>query len=409
MCYFISFIFLTLISSFFYSVVNRKNARLLKTLLYGFIITIIAQIITFILIRIVMGYNLLKVYETLNPSRLKFIIKFNAVSFVCEVFLIFLIRVFKVKKEIMNKECKGFVSSIILFLYVLLLMVFVYLHLFFPSFNIDQLLFTLGMPIVGTSLLILVGFIIIIMITPIFAFFINYFFIIKRIKFTFTLKNKSIQFFPVCFRHGKLVMFIWFLFFTLSINFKLGLIDYIKLSLKPDSLFYEENYIDPKTVKFNFPKIKKNLILIYIESMESEASSTANPGINLIPELSRLAEENISFSNNNTIGGQLQLSGTGWSMASLCCTHLGIPLTLPIGGNSYENTKHFFNGAYGLGDLLKDNGYNLSFTMGADAEFGGLRALLKTHGDFDIKDLNYYRQKGNVPKGYFVWWGIEDK
>ncbi|UTD04648.1 hypothetical protein E4N80_03715 [Treponema denticola] len=93
-----------------------------------------------------------------------------------------------------------------------------------------------------------------------------------------------------------------------------------------------------------------------------------------------------------------------WSMASLCCTHLGIPLTLPIGVNSYENTTHFFNGAYGLGDLLKDNGYVLSFVMGADAEFGGLRALLKTHGNFKIKDLNYYRQSGKVSRDYFVWW-----
>lgn len=98
--------------------------------------------------------------------------------------------------------------------------------------------------------------------------------------------------------------------------------------------------------------------------MEAEASSTANPGVNLIPKLSQLAEENISFSHNDGLGGQLQLAGTGWSMASLCCTHLGIPLTLPIGGNSYEYTEHFFNGAYGLGDLLKDNGYALSFVMG---------------------------------------------
>ena len=96
-------------------------------------------------------------------------------------------------------------------------------------------------------------------------------------------------------------------------------------------------------------------------------------------------------------------------MASLCCTHLGIPLTLPIGVNSYENTTHFFNGAYGLGDLLKDNGYVLSFVMGADAEFGGLRALLKTHGNFKIKDLNYYRQSGKVSRDYHSTGGYMDE
>ncbi|UTY33200.1 sulfatase-like hydrolase/transferase [Treponema putidum] len=409
MYYLASFIFLALISSFFYHVLYCKNIKLLKVLFNGFVITIIAQIIIFTLIRIVMGYDLFKVYNTLNPSRLKFIIKFNAVSLAAEITLIFLLRVFKVKKEIIDGECKGFISSIIVFLYTFLLMIFVYLDLFFPSLNIDQLLFTLGMPITGTNSLIFFGFILIIVVVPCISFFVNYFFIKNKIKFTFKFKNKSLTFFPINCRYHKSFILIWILFFILSINFKLGFIDYIKLSLKPNSSFYEENYIDPKTVKFDFPKQKKNLILIYIESMEAEAASTANPGINLIPELSLLAEEHISFSHNNALGGQLQLAGTGWSMASLCCTHLGLPLTLPISANSYENTKYFFNGAYGLGDLLKDNGYMLSFVMGADAEFGGLRALLKTHGNFDIKDSNYYRENGFVPKDYNVWWGIEDK
>ncbi|UTC77818.1 sulfatase-like hydrolase/transferase [Treponema sp. OMZ 799] len=409
MFYFASFICLTIFSVILYKVVNFKEVKFTKALLSGFVITIIAQVITFTLIRIIMGYNLLQVNATLNPSRLKFVIKFNAVSFLCETLLIFFIRIFKVRKEIINKDYKPFISSIIVFLYVLLLMIFVYMDLFFPSFNIDQLLFTLGMPIAGTSSLIILGFIIIIVIIPLFIFFINYFFIKKKIRFTFKLKSKSTPFFPIYFTHNVPFILIWGLFFVLFLNFKLELIDYVKLILKPNSLFYEQNYIDPRVVKFNFPKTKKNLIFIYLESVEAEASTTANPGVNLIPELSQLAEENISFSHNDNLGGQLQLAGTGWSMASLCCTHLGLPLTLPIGGNSYENTKHFFNGAYGLGDLLKDNGYNLSFTMGADAEFGGLRALLTTHGNFNIKDLNYYRQSGKVSKDYFVWWGIEDK
>lgn len=409
MYYFAFFICLTLISSFIHHVLYCKKVKLLKSLLHGLVITIITQIIVFMLIRILMGYNIFKVYNTLNLSRLKFIIKFNAVSFAAVFVLIFLIRIFKVKKEILDGEYKGFVSSIIVFLYTLLLMFFVYLDLFFSSLNIDQLLFTLSMPIAGTNSLIFFGFILIIVIVPGISFFINYFFIRNKIKFTFQLKNKSRTFFPINCRYHKSIILSWILFFILFVNFKLELIDYIKLSLQPNSSFYEDHYIDPKNVNFNFPKQKKNLILIYLESMEAEASSTANPGVNLIPELSQLAEENISFSHNDGLGGQLQLAGTGWSMASLCCTHLGIPLTLPIGGNSYEYTEHFFNGTYGLGDLLKDNGYTLSFVMGADAEFGGLRALLKTHGNFDIKDSNYYRKIGYVPQDYNVWWGIEDK
>lgn len=412
MYYLISFFILIFIFAVFYFSLNRKRTTFLKVLLPAFIFTLISQFITSISVCLIRSINLLQVVTNLFSSRFRFTVKFTLMTLVWGLVFIFLSRILNFKRENAKHNFNSnriIFSSVLVSLYASIIMIFVYLNLFFPSVNLEQLLFTLSMPIIGTSTVIILGFVLLVLFIPIVFFLLNYFFIRNNIVYTFTLKNKSRKFLPIQFKHCKIMLFVFILVFVSSFMYKFELINFIRVALKENSSFYEEHYIDPKTLLFNFPKQKKNLILIYLESMEAEASNAASPGVNLIPELSELAEKNISFSNNNELGGQLQVSGTGWSMASLCCTHLGIPLTLPIGANSYENTTHFFNGAYGLGDLLKDNGYSLSFVMGADAEFGGLRALLKTHGDFEIKDLKYYQKNGYVPKDYHVWWGIEDK
>lgn len=412
MYYLYSFLVLLSISIVFYYGLNRKRILFFRALFPSCIVTIIAQVIICTAICLIRKISVLKIITKLAFSKLRFIAKFTAAALFCEIILILLIHILHFEKESATdgvQRKKGWLSSVIVYLYTALIMTFIYLELYFPDINLEQLLFTLRMPLVGTSSELVFGVVVLILVIPIIFFLINYFFIKNNVIVTIILGKISRKVFPIHIKQCKIALSLFALIFVSSSFYRFNLIDFVKLTLKEDSLFYEEHYIDPRTVTFDFPEQKKNLILIYLESMEAEAASTANPGINLIPELSQLAENNISFSHNDALGGQLQLNGTGWSMAALCCTHLGIPLTLPIGGNSYENTNHFFNGAYGLGDLLKDNGYILSFLMGADAEFGGLRALLKTHGDFNIKDSNYYRENGYVPKDYHVWWGIEDK
>ena len=415
MYYLVSFLILLSISFGCYYILNRNRMAFLNVLRLSFIFTAISQIITCIAIGIIRKITIVHISFKLFSLNFRFILKFTVAAAACEILLIFLIHILNLKKEKISctfSTDRNVFSAVLVYLYTGFIMISIYLYLFFPALNLEQMLFTLSMPIIGTSSLILMNFIYLVLCVPIIVLLLNCFFIWKKVQFTVRLgdgRGRARRIFPIYIKHCKIMLLIFVLLSVWSFIYKFELIDFIRVALKENSSFYEEHYIDPKTLTFNFPKQKKNLILIYLESMEAEASSTANPGVNLIPELSQFAEENISFSHNDGLGGQLQLAGTGWSMASLCCTHLGIPLTLPIGENSYEYTEHFFNGAYGLGDLLKDNGYVLSFVMGADAEFGGLRALLKTHGNFEIKDLKYYQKNGYVPKDYHVWWGIEDK
>ena len=76
---------------------------------------------------------------------------------------------------------------------------------------------------------------------------------------------------------------------------------------------YEEEYVAPSTENVVFENGKRNLIYIYLESMENTFFSAEQGGAlqsTVIPELYQLAEENINFSQNESIGGGLDLAAT---------------------------------------------------------------------------------------------------
>ena len=62
--------------------------------------------------------------------------------------------------------------------------------------------------------------------------------------------------------------------------------------------FYEKHYVDAKQVSIQVPKQKKNLILIFMESMEFTFADNKFFKENLIPELTKLSNENISFNKH---------------------------------------------------------------------------------------------------------------
>lgn len=177
------------------------------------------------------------------------------------------------------------------------------------------------------------------------------------------------------------------------------------------SKFIEENYIKPEKTNITFPKHKRNLIWIYMESMESSYASREKGGKlneNLIPELTELAENNINFSESDIMGGATSSYGTGWTTASLFAQTSGLPMLLNIGDGTYDYKK-FASGAYTFGDILKSEKYVQKFMMGSDAVFGGRKSYLENHGSYEIYDYNLAKKKGDIPKNYYEWWGIEDE
>ena len=77
------------------------------------------------------------------------------------------------------------------------------------------------------------------------------------------------------------------------------LISSFEIGAYGDWNFYEKEYVNPAKVKMTFPKEKKNLIYIFMESMESSYADKEDGGTmddNYIPNLTKLAKENINFS-----------------------------------------------------------------------------------------------------------------
>lgn len=193
--------------------------------------------------------------------------------------------------------------------------------------------------------------------------------------------------------------------------------DYLK-SLSQSSQVFEDHYVDPEGVKLEFPAKKRNLVYIYMESMENTVASSEHGGQmkqSRIPELEALALDpaNVSFSNQPTgLGGSLPVTGTTWTVAAMAAQSSGVPLKntlFGLGQNDQGALQYFLPGSYGLGDVLAREGYNQSFIMGSNASFGGRDKLLTQHGGYHIMDLDYMKKGGKLPADYNVWWGFEDR
>lgn len=179
-----------------------------------------------------------------------------------------------------------------------------------------------------------------------------------------------------------------------------------------ESKFIENNYVDPQEVKLQFPETKRNLIHIYLESMENSYATTDMGGYmdeNLIEPLTNLAKEGYSFSHlYKGLGGPIDTVGCTWSVASMVNMNAGIPMKVPTGGNEYGAVDNFMPGAITLGDILESQGYEQTLMFGATAKFGGLNFFYESHGDFSILDYDRAKEKGWIPDDYKVWWGYED-
>ena len=190
------------------------------------------------------------------------------------------------------------------------------------------------------------------------------------------------------------------------------------VSQKKESHFIEQNYVDPRTTKITFPEQKRNLIYIYLESMESTFASKGDGGgldFNCIPELTTLAEENTNFSDSDKLGGGYPAYGGTWTMAGIFSQTSGIPIknseqTDDVNATLAEQSS-FSSQARNLEDILADEGYNQCFMIGSDATFGGRRAYFESHGkgQTEICDYNTAKENGQIPEDYYVWWGYEDQ
>lgn len=288
----------------------------------------------------------------------------------------------------------------------------IYIKLDFGDFSFEQLLYSLIYS-KGSSLDVIINGLLFVCIFLLIYFLLVYFFKLLYLKIKkfnyYIILSFNNYVFKYSFGLNLFYLFIFIIFIYFSL-FNLKFFDYYNYH-KDFSSFIGDNYVSPRNVNITFYE-KRNLIYIYIESLEMTNVSIDNGGAvnnSYIPNLENIALNNINFSNNDKLGGGYVLEGSGWTAGALVSQTSGIPLKVTVGGNEYTGYSSLLPGVYSIGEILEDNGYKNYFILGSDAEFGGRKDYFKQHGDYEIFDYYWAIDSGKIAESYHEWWGYEDR
>lgn len=165
---------------------------------------------------------------------------------------------------------------------------------------------------------------------------------------------------PLCMAGGLAMLLFQFSFFS-----------YAAAHFQEDR--FAHGYVDPSTAAWTDAS-RRNLILIYVESLEETYSDATLFGTDLLHAL-------------RTVGGQSlpayhQSPGATWTIAAMVATQCGVPLTVYSEADvqSKVGQRTFLPGAKCLGDMLQERGYRNVFMGGAPLSFAGKGAFLRDHG-----------------------------
>jgi phosphoglycerol transferase len=143
------------------------------------------------------------------------------------------------------------------------------------------------------------------------------------------------------------------------------------------------------------PASKRNLVLIYAESLEA--------ALGVDPLAGLPARRNVAFPEFR------QLPGTGWTIAGMVASQCALPLQ-PLGilGDNHlgENVPSFLPRARCLGDVLREAGYRNVFLGGASSQFAGKGHFLRQHGYEEVLGREEWLQKN--PQAVMNEWGLDD-
>ena len=271
------------------------------------------------------------------------------------------------------------------------------------NLSMDELVYHLTAPLDGTNTDMIWDYVRVCVVPTVLVIF---FLVLIRMAWR---KKEKVHLFKGIINLAALVGIILVLVYTWV---ELGVGNYLK-NRNTESNFIEEEYVDPMDVAVVFPEQKRNLIYIFLESMETTYSDVDDGGAfdeNVIPELTEIAQTNEDFSGiDPKLNGGYSLEGTTWTMGAMFAQTSGLPLNLSISANDMDTQDSFFPGITTLGDILSDAGYTQTLLIGSEAQFGGRKLYFQEHGNYEMEDYSYAIENGLIPSDYKVWWGYEDQ
>lgn len=205
----------------------------------------------------------------------------------------------------------------------------------YGSIGMAEILFTLNMPLKGTSDSFLKSYAAEALLPVLGVFAVD-------LMFTFPGKGKLKK--SSLWLRGTaslLILAVWANILIQEADKAFGMIDFLRNQVER-SEFIENEYVDAGDVELTFPLKKRNIILIYVESGESSNQDVSSGGYfdtNYIPEMTEIARENVSFSQSHLIEGAVVAPACGWTMAGLVANTAGLPLKL----FKYDDKNDFDN------------------------------------------------------------------
>ncbi|WP_255313883.1 LTA synthase family protein [Trueperella pecoris] len=187
----------------------------------------------------------------------------------------------------------------------------------------------------------------------------------------------------------------------------LPLTDILKQRFETSS-YIADNIVVPTENAVTLPEKKRNLVHIYMESIENSFYSKELGGYNdynVMPELAELTKKGVSFSHTDKMGGPQQLYATGHSVAAMVSMWAGVPMLAAGAPNGKEMS---FPDFLSIGDYLHGAGYATDFMLGSRSAWAGVGDYYRRHGNFTVHDLPSFKKDGRIPQDYHVWWGVED-
>lgn len=278
----------------------------------------------------------------------------------------------------------------------------------FGDTGFDSILYTLFSEMSGTDSAVIMNFMTTALLPAIVAWV-----VLSLLFWAKKAKTEQKGFFPFTRKRATVVSLVLSLVMLGNAAATVDLPSYIAY-VSQQSTIYQDEYVDPMKAKITFPEEKRNLIYIYLESMENTYMSQDVGGAldhNTMPELTAMVqdEENINFSHTDGIGGFHNMTGASWTIGAMVAHTAGIPLKVPIGVDRNEyGQDSFLPGVNSITNVLQEAGYYQTLMVGSDANFGGRKPYFEQHGLDRTFDIFTAREVGIVPPGYFVFWGMED-
>ncbi len=174
---------------------------------------------------------------------------------------------------------------------------------------------------------------------------------------------------------------------------------YVAAQFGPDH--FAEGYADPAKVSLHAQGPKRNLVLIYAESLEQTYGDTELFGRDLLAPLHALG--GFSFNDYHP------MPGATWTMAAMVATQCGVPLKVyseaPV--RAKPGHKSFLPGATCLGDVLQAHGWRNVFLGGAPLSFAGKGTFLRDHGYVETWGRRAWQRAGVRPDELNEW-GLVD-